>query len=188
METAVTTRDLIWNDPPITEERGEFEIRYKRWACGHSDYAEIEQREQISFAVALPADTSVLPGVALNPINLRRQRNLELLEGLIWQFALFGMSWGSGPWARVSLDARDAGISFIRGLGSRARLPKVTPDGEGNLLLVWEKVEGPLMVVVDGPRVHMVKRAATPQSEHIADLPFINGRVPAEVLCEVPPV
>lgn len=77
-------------------------------------------------------------------------------------------------------DSIESAVSFIKGLPRKCELPKVSSDGEGDLLLVWE-AETNLLVTVEGNLLHVVTNPGELNSNHIDSVLFQNGVIPSEV-------
>jgi hypothetical protein len=94
-------------------------------------------------------------------------------------------SWSGEP-CTVSNDSAQTAQAFLYLLTSNRELPKVAPDGEGDVLLVWEPPQGNCIVTVEPNLLHMVDRPGTPHVEHIDDQRFFGDRIPLSILHAIP--
>jgi hypothetical protein len=147
---------------------------------------DIAHRESLRLTEFPAADLSVLPGEAASSEALSRDKDREVLLELVRRFSVEGLSWVSGSTVKISTTTSAAATAFLQALNTARVLPKISPDGEGGLLLVWERVENPVLVVVEGWRLHLVTAAATPRATYSDDLPFDGEQIPKVVLDAIP--
>lgn len=85
---------------------------------------------------------------------------------------------------------RLASEAFVRVLPANKELPKICPDGEGGLMLVWQAPDNDdhtFMLTVHGMTLHGVTCAGTPNAECIDDIPFEpNQGIPQRILDCIP--
>lgn len=77
--------------------------------------------------------------------------------------------------------SRRSSLEFIRKLPTDKMLPTIAPDGEGDILFVWE-TERTIIVTVERCMLHVAVGAGTDQSSHFDNLDFSNGEIPIEIL------
>jgi len=65
-------------------------------------------------------------------------------------------------------------------------MPKISPDGEGGLLMAWETHGDLVIAVLDGWRIHLVAAATTPHARYLDDLPFDGEQIPKAILESIP--
>lgn len=71
----------------------------------------------------------------------------------------------------------------MRALPRSKALLKLSPDGEGGLMMVWDDGGRTLLVTVDNALLHAVIGAATPAAEYIDDIPFwLEREIPQRIL------
>lgn len=78
-----------------------------------------------------------------------------------------------------------AAAAFVTALPANAALPKVGPDSDGDLMMVWEDGKG-LLVAFERWRLHVVASPASGSSLHYSDLRFDGENVPGEILEHIP--
>lgn len=119
-----------------------------------------------------------LPAATLEHERAREAR-IELLD----DFAAYGLSWTAGASAKITFSTRNTAEAFLRALPRSKALPKLSPDGEGGLMMVWDDGGRTLLVTVDNALLHAVIGAATPAAEYIDDIPFwLEREIPQRIL------
>jgi len=143
--------------------------------------AEVLRRwEEIHLPANTDIDIAVLPGEAATIEQISRQRERRELISLIRRLLADGFTWGERA-TPITPETERAAIALVGLLP--AAMPKVSPDGEGGLLMVWEApADNPLLIVVDGCRLHMVTAATTARASYYDDLAFDGQQLPSEVL------
>ncbi len=125
-------------------------------------------------------DTTVYPGEYVTDDLLGRKHAKDGLVRLMEQLAVPGGGWTSDRPDRISGDTARAAMAFLRQLPLRATLPRISPDGEGSLAMLWEGTD-PLLVTIDNWRIHMVEGATTAHAKYLDDVPFAE-EIPEGVL------
>jgi hypothetical protein len=96
----------------------------------------------------------------------------------------------SAPWdpevMAVSADSATTANRFLRALPIDCELPKVAPDGEGDILLVWEPPAGNCIVIVEGDNLHMVDQPGTRSATHVHNQKFLGDWIPVSILHAIP--
>lgn len=130
---------------------------------------------------------AVMPGEAATPDVLRREEAREALIALVHRFAAYGLTWNPSEAGKITPMTELTAVVFLRALPAGKAFPKISPDGEGGLMLVWERVDGPVLLTIDNLRLHAVIAAATPAAEYIDDLPFdLPQDIPQQILDAIP--
>ena len=111
-------------------------------------------------------------------------RKLQL-QALVSAMAAAAPSWDAED-VVVNPDTVAAARRFLLALPNNRELPKVSPDGEGDLLFVWEPPHGDCIVTVQAGVLHMVDQPGTPHVEHIDDQVFTGLRIPITILHAIP--
>jgi hypothetical protein len=118
---------------------------------------------------------------------VRPEQTREELIALMRRVAADGLSWTGGEARKITVPTRETAEAFLRALPPGKAFPKISPDGEGGLMMVWEGTEHPLLVTVDDMRLHAVIAAATPAAEYIDDILFGWGQeIPERILDAIP--
>jgi len=130
---------------------------------------------------------AVVPGEAATPEVLRHQTNREALIALVHRFAAYGLSWAAGDPAKITPETEEVAEAFLRELPSCKALPKISPDGEGGLTLVWEHAGETFIMTIEDSRLHGVIAAATSHAQYIDDLPWKSLQdIPERILNAIP--
>jgi hypothetical protein len=111
----------------------------------------------------------------------RKARLLSLID----EMESGGPSWDGEP-ANVSEAAASTARRFLKSLPTDRELPKICPDGEGDLLFVWEPPIGNCIVTVQDNMLHMVEQPGTQSVEHIDNQEFLGRRIPVSILPAIP--
>jgi hypothetical protein len=131
--------------------------------------------------------TAVVPGEAATREVLGHEEKRQAMIALVRRFADFGLSWRAGEPAKITPTTQHVSEAFLRALPSGKALPQISPDGEGGLMMVWERSGGPFILTIDDLRLHGVMAAGTPQAEYMDDLPLDSAQViPDQVLDAIP--
>jgi hypothetical protein len=89
----------------------------------------------------------------------------------------------------VPLDrlSAETAMSFIRRLPADRAFPKVAPDGEGGLMLVWDGRERKTLLTIDRVMLLLVSEPGRANSHHFRPLRFDGEALPAIILEHLPP-
>jgi hypothetical protein len=136
------------------------------------------QRHSVSIAA--------LPGDALTREAIGREERRRALISLVYRFAIHGLSWTADQTATIPPATAVVAEAFFDALPANKALPKISPDGEDGLMMVWEGSGDPLLVTLDGVRLHAVIAATTPYAEYLNDVPFDCWEIPAAILTAIP--
>jgi hypothetical protein len=121
------------------------------------------------------------------PLAAELRETRQALIRLVRRFADVGLSWVAGQSAKITVSTQLTAQVFLRALPASKALPKISPDGEGGLVMVWDGTTGPLLLTIDGFHLHAVIGATTPQAEYVDNAPFGLGRnIPQRILDSIP--
>jgi hypothetical protein len=132
------------------------------------------------------SETSISPGEAVTQEVIDRYAHREALVKLTRLLATDGISWGDSDPAKISPESAKAAIIFLQRLRVDQALPKISPDGEGGVMLVWEEKGDPVVLEIQDWRMHLVTAAATPRAVYRNHLPFDGEQIPDEVSKAIP--
>jgi hypothetical protein len=132
------------------------------------------------------ADPTALPGDAIQPVSIERYRDQTSLLSLLVSFTKRGLESSSGSMLRLSPDAAEAGKEFLSSLRNNKKLPRIAPDDDGNLVMVWAQAAGSLIAVIDGRQVNAISGATTDAADYMAPLPYEGGLIPQALLDRIP--
>jgi hypothetical protein len=154
--------------------------------------------EKFMSALAQPAMTVVRVPYEINQSNSvfsRHQETIDLLKlkedkqqlmSLINSLSVENTSWSNNQPEKITTDTFRAVVSFLKLLPYNVALPKISPDGEGSLVMLWEGTS-PTLLTIDGWQFHLVLGATTPTAEYKDNVPF-GEEIPEEILRSLPRV
>jgi hypothetical protein len=116
-------------------------------------------------------------------LDLRRE-----MKSLILMFARDGFSMTGRDGVRISDETAKAARALITLFPTTARLPKILPDSDGALAMVWGSETAPLLALIDGWRIHVAVRATMPDAEYYTGVPFTGFEIPSELANHMPNV
>lgn len=129
-----------------------------------------------------PAETVGNPGAALTSETIRRQADAAVLCHLIARLVQEGISWSAEDAVKISMGTAESALMFFQHLPASATLPKISPDGEGGLMAVWEKDGRSTLVIIDNFNIHLATGATTPDAQYFPELVFDGEQIPDVVL------
>jgi hypothetical protein len=133
------------------------------------------------------ASVEVLGGEVATPAALKHEEERQTLIALIRRFAYYGLSWTAGQCAPITRPTQMTAAAFLNSLPAGKALPKVSPDGEGGLMMIWEDQHAPVLLTIDNLYLHAVIAATTPRAEYLDDIPFDwLQRIPQKILDAIP--
>jgi hypothetical protein len=107
------------------------------------------------------------------------------LQTIIDELAREAPSWDAEP-VTVDVNVVATAQRFLRALPTNRELPQVAPDGEGDLLFVWETPHGNCILTVQNDVLHLVDNPGTQYAEHIDAQQFVGRRIPVSILHAIP--
>jgi hypothetical protein len=165
------------NDFESARPRGSWRLRRS------SDVANIDVEELLMDA--LP-DSGEYIDQDTSAETLAVQNRKAQLLAIISEYLGGAPAWDGGDAIAVSPGAVQTARRFISALPENRALPRVAPDGEGDVLLVWPPDQGDCIVTVEPAHVHLVTNATTRASRHVDAVPFNGERIPFELLRYLP--
>ncbi|HEV7911376.1 MAG TPA: hypothetical protein VGP28_09910 [Methylocella sp.] len=130
---------------------------------------------------------AVVPGEAATREALDREETRQAMIALLRRFADFGLSWYGGELAKITVTTEQVSEAFLRALPASKAFPKVSPDGEGGLMMVWEGAGNPFLLTINDLHLHGVIAARTPHAEYIDGVPLDSAQViPDKILIAIP--
>jgi hypothetical protein len=111
----------------------------------------------------------------------RKARLLSLLDSM----ACGTPSW-DGEVDIVSEESAKTARRFLKALPPNRELPKIAPDGEGDVLFVWEPPHGNCIITVQRDLLHLVDHPGSPYAAHVDEQMFTGYRMPVSVLHAIP--
>lgn len=127
-------------------------------------------------------DSVPMPGEVVSEAAIERKKRMATAVSLLGDFALNGYSWNGEDLFKITPATAVAAEALLARLEPNFGLPKIAPNSEGNLVMLWNKAVDPVLVVVDDWKLHLVKSATTPRATYRDNIPFDGEDVPKEVV------
>jgi hypothetical protein len=118
-------------------------------------------------------------------VHSRDQQKIQL-QSVIDR--LTTVPFGNPDTGTIAQVVTDAARTFLSLLPDDTPMPKVAPDHEGGLLLVWESTDPEIIVTLEGNRLHFVVHPGTPNAEYFDDLEFTGDKLPAALVDNLPKI
>jgi hypothetical protein len=120
-----------------------------------------------------------------SPEQLRfEERRSQLID------AVSGMKHSAPNWSGatsvVREESADSAVRFLRCLSGDAFLPRVAPDGEGDIMFVWDGPIGNCVVTVEKRSLHLVSEPGTANVQQFGPLQFLGFRIPPTIMAHIP--
>jgi hypothetical protein len=128
------------------------------------------------------ADTAANPGEKITPAALERSRVMDRLKILVLRFIAEGISWQAGRATKITVSTAESAIALLPLLPNDVPIPKIAPDGEGGLNIVWEDNGNIVLLIVDNYILHTVKHAGTCSAVCEENIAFDRQSLPKELL------
>jgi hypothetical protein len=91
-----------------------------------------------------------------------------------------------GDVTTVNETSASSAEKFIRCLPGNALLPRVAPDGEGDVMFVWDEPNDKCVVTVERRTLHLVCKLGTPDVQQIPSQQFLGLQIPPAILAHIP--
>jgi hypothetical protein len=157
-----------------------------RWFHQLTRSRDIEMGESLRLTGTTIANAAVFPGEAASTETIDREKTRDALVDLVQKFAIQGLSWTAGRAVTISPDTATAAAAFFRALPAGKTMPRISPNGEGGLSMVWEDGGDLVIAVLDGWLFHLVVAATTPCATYHDNLPFNGQNIPQAILESIP--
>lgn len=117
--------------------------------------------------------------------ELGRERTRRALTQLISRLATEGLSFDDRFEYKADPRSAAAASALIRQLPYEYQFPKVAPDDDGDLVMVW-KSDRTVLLTMEAWKLHIVVDPATPKSKHLPEMMFDGEMVPRILLDLLP--
>jgi hypothetical protein len=130
-----------------------------------------------------PSDNAaVFPGKLANADTIRYEKKREELITLVKQLSSDPFSWNSNAHCVVDGDTAIAATRFLSRIPTPWKLPRLAPNGEGGLIMIWDHDASQAIVVVTEWKLHLVSNPGTSAAAYIDDEPFDGETIPTEFI------
>lgn len=92
----------------------------------------------------------------------------------------------SGIPSAVQSESADSATRFLRALPGNSILPRVAPDGEGDVMFVWDSQNGNCIVTVEKRALHLVSKPGTDHAHHVGPQQFLGITIPNSIAAYIP--
>ena len=117
--------------------------------------------------------------------ELDHERTRRALMNLVFSFKTQGLSFDDRFDYTANSASAEAAVAFTRQLSAEYQLPRVAPDDEGDIIMVWE-ADTTVLLTIEGWRMHIVLNPATQQSVHLPVGIFDGETIPDALLDHIP--
>jgi hypothetical protein len=177
--SSIEARNLLADQMPSS---------YQAWrsAVQNASFSGSVQSGSLHLEIGVQAAMVDHPGQAITDeflhfFGLRRE-----LQNLITMFARDGFSMSGREGVRISDETARAASALITLFPNAIRLPKILPDSDGALTMVWGSETAPLLALIDGWCIHVAVRATTPDAKYYPGIPFNGSEIPSELANHLP--
>lgn len=118
--------------------------------------------------------------------ELEHARTRKALIELVSQFVTEGLSFDDQSECKANELSAEAASAFLWRLPPEFSLPKIAPDDEGDIVMVWEAADTTVLLTMDSWRLHIVVNPATPKSHHLPEMVFDGEVIPQKLLDYLP--
>jgi hypothetical protein len=115
--------------------------------------------------------------------EVERQRSARLT--LIRHLMRNPISWSERDPVPIGSVSAETALAFIHRLPSDRAFPKVAPDGDGSIALLWDGPDRPL-IAVDRTMLLLVLDPGGPNSRHFSPMRFDGETIPPIILNYLP--
>jgi hypothetical protein len=99
---------------------------------------------------------------------------------------LKSVTWTERDPVRIDYISAETAKDFIYQLPPDRAFPKVAPDGEGGIMLVWDSPQCKELITIDRNILFLIENPGQPNSYHFNPLRFDGERIPSIILERLP--
>ena len=114
------------------------------------------------------------------------ERTRQALVGAIEHMVTSPITWREEEPAPIDSLSAETAIAFIQQLPSDRAFPKLAPDGEGGIMLVWREQSPRALITADKGKLLLIANPGQPDSHHFRPLNFDGETIPALILENIP--
>jgi hypothetical protein len=112
------------------------------------------------------------------------QRKLRLINA-VRRMKVSAPNW-SGYDSAVRETSAESAEKFLNCLPGNSVLPKVAPDGEGDVMFVWDDPAKSCIVIVEPRMLHLVSRPGTSDVKQVRSQQFLGVSLPPTIQQYIP--
>jgi hypothetical protein len=128
----------------------------------------------------------VTPPSAASSYDPAAERRRAKLIGVIKHLATNPISWTERDPIHIDKLSAETTIGFIYQLPPDRAFPKVAPDGEGGIMLIWDNPPQKELITVDRTTLLLIDNPGQPNSYHFRPRRFDGERIPPIILERLP--
>jgi hypothetical protein len=114
------------------------------------------------------------------------ERQRAEIVALIGHLVRNPISWSERDSVPIDRVSAETALSFIRRLPSDRAFPKVAPDGDGSIALLWDGGPHRALIAIDLTMLLLVRDPGGPNSFHFSPIRFDGETIPPIVLNDLP--
>jgi len=114
------------------------------------------------------------------------ERTRQALVGAIEHMVSTPVTWREEEPAPIDSLSAETAIAFIQQLPPDRAFPKLAPDGEGGIVLVWREQSPRVLITVDKGKLLLIANPGQPNSHHFRPLNFDGETIPGLILEKIP--
>lgn len=126
-------------------------------------------------------DLASTPGEAATPDVIENEQARQRLIAALALFRSHGYSQGENERGTISEASQQLSVALLNALPRHAALPKIAPDGDSGVVMVWEVNDTQLLLTVDEQGLHCVQNAGTPAAVYHDDLYYDGSALPEQL-------
>lgn len=123
--------------------------------------------------------------VDVSPQRVEFDEQCRQLKAVLMGMVRSAPSW-DGEHTDVKMNSALTASRFVDSMPNNRKLPVVAPDGEGDILLVWENGNDDCIVTVEPNLLHMVVGANSLNAKHVDAVPFLGRHIHPKILQHIP--
>jgi hypothetical protein len=116
--------------------------------------------------------------------GIERQR--KLLMSTIGLLARHSATWSEREPVPIGRVSAETAFAFIRELPTDRAFPDVAPDGDGGIVMIWNRPDNRLLITVDEATLLCVRDPGGLGSYHFAPLRFDGETIPPMIMEQLP--
>jgi len=124
--------------------------------------------------------------IASSQYNPAVERERAAAMALIRHLMVNPISWSDRSPVSIDPVSAETALAFIQRLPSDRALPKIAPDGDGSIALLWDDGPHRALIAIDRVMLHLVREPGRPSSFHFSPMRFDGETIPPLILNDLP--
>jgi hypothetical protein len=114
------------------------------------------------------------------------ERERAAILSVIKRLAKQSINWSQSEAAPIDGISAETALAFIHQLPVDRGFPKIAPDGEGGIALVWDRPGERVLITCDRATLALVQDPGGPNSYHFSPIRFDGETIPPIILQYLP--